>query len=342
MRVLVTGHLGYIGTLLTRMLVEEGYDVCGIDSDLFRRCTFCDGIVNVPTTRLDIRDVGKDALKGFDAVAHLAALANDALGDLDPEITLDVNYRATVRLAELSKSAGVKRFIFSSSCSNYGAAGEEMLTEESPFRPVTAYGRSKVLAEQALSEMATDGFSPTFLRNATCYGVSPRLRFDLVLNNLVAWAVTTGKIHLKSDGSPWRPVAHIEDVCRAFIAALKAPRELVHNEAFNVGRTSENYQIRDLALIVAETLPECSVEFARDASPDKRCYRVNCDKIARTLKDFRPQWDARRGAEELRASFTGKGLSLDEFEGTRYRRVTHLRKLMEDGIVGSDLRYRAQ
>jgi len=342
MRVLVTGHLGYIGTLLTRMLVDEGYEVCGIDSDLFRRCTFCEGIVDVPTICADIRDIGADAVRGFDAVVHLAALANDALGDLDPEMTLDVNYRATVRLAELCKGVGVERFIFSSSCSNYGAAGEEVLTEESPFRPVTAYGQSKVLAEEALSEMAADGFSPTILRNATCYGVSPRLRFDLVLNNLVAWGVTTGKILLKSDGSPWRPVAHVEDVCRAFIAVLEAPTELVHNEAFNVGRTSENYRIGELARIVAETMPQCGVEFADGASPDKRCYRVNCDKIARRLKDFRPQWDARRGAEQLCATFKSKGLALEEFEGTKYKRVSHLRKLMEDGIVGSDLRYRAQ
>jgi nucleoside-diphosphate-sugar epimerase len=337
MRVLVTGHLGYIGTILTRMLVGEGFEVAGIDADLFRRCTFCEGMVNIPTVCKDIRDVELEDIRGFDAVLHLAALANDALGDLNPEVTLAVNYRATVRLAELAREAGARRFIFSSSCSNYGAGGEQMLTEESPFRPVTVYGRSKVLAEQALCDLATDSFSPVLLRNATVYGVSPRLRFDLVLNNLVAWGFTTGEVRLKSDGTPWRPVVHVEDVCRAFMAVLNAPRDLVHNEAFNVGRTSENFQVRDLARIAAETVSGCSVGFAEGASPDERCYRVNCDKIARALQ-FQPQWDARRGAEELHAAYKMEGLDLDEFDGPKYKRIAHLRSLMESGVIGDDLR----
>ncbi|MHC5033578.1 MAG: NAD-dependent epimerase/dehydratase family protein [Planctomycetota bacterium] len=337
MRVLVTGHLGYIGTVLTRMLVSQGFEVVGIDSDLFRQCTFCKGMIDVPTVCKDIRDVQLEDVRGFDAVLHLAALANDALGDLDPETTLAVNYRATLQLAELAREAGARRFIFSSSCSNYGAGGEEVLTEESPFRPVTVYGRSKVLAEQGLSELATDGFSPVLLRNATVYGVSPRLRFDLVLNNLVAWGFTTGEVRLKSDGTPWRPVVHVEDVCRAFIAVLNAPRDLVHNEAFNVGRTGENFQIRDLARIAAETVSGCSVGFAEGASPDARCYRVNCDKIVRAL-EFQPEWDARRGAEELHAAYRTEGLDLDEFEGPKYKRIAHLRSLIESGVVGDDLR----
>ncbi|MHC4788782.1 MAG: NAD-dependent epimerase/dehydratase family protein [Planctomycetota bacterium] len=340
MQVLVTGHLGYIGTVLTRMLVEAGFEVAGIDSDLFRRCTFCEGIVQVPTARKDIRDVELDDVRGFDAVIHLAALANDLLGDLNPRTALEINYRATVRLAELSRKAGVGRFLFSSSCSSYGASGEQMLTEQSPFRPVTVYAESKVLAEGALSQLATDAFSPVCLRNATAYGVSPRLRFDLVLNNLVAWGVTTGKILLKSDGTPWRPLVHVEDICRAFIAILRAPRELIHNEAFNVGRTDQNFQVRDLAQLISEVRPGCRVEFADEAGADARCYRVNCDKIARTLKDYRPQWDVRRGVEQLWEAYQKGGLVLEEFEGPRFRRVKHIRKLIEDGIVGADLHYR--
>jgi len=340
MRVLVTGHLGYIGTVLTRMLADEGFEAAGLDSDLFRRCTFCDGLVDIPTVRKDIRDVEPDDVKGFDAVIHLAALANDPLGDLNPEVTLEVNYHATVRLAELCRESGVERFVFSSSCSNYGSGGREMLTESSPFRPVTPYGWSKALAEQALSSMATDRFSPVFLRNATVYGVSPRLRFDLVLNNLVAWAVTTGRVLLKSDGTPWRPIVHVEDACRAFIAALEAPRDVIHNRAFNVGRTDENFQITDLARLVGEVVPGCHVEFAKGASPDKRCYKVNCDRIKRDLDGFTPQWDARRGARQLYDAYRNHALTVEEFEGPRYQRIGHMRMLIEEGTVGTDLRYR--
>jgi nucleoside-diphosphate-sugar epimerase len=338
MRVLVTGHHGYIGTVLTPMLAAAGHEVVGLDSDLFTACAYGEWHETVPSIRKDVRDVTLHDLEGFDAVLHLAGLSNDPLGDLNPGLTLEINHQASVHLAELAKQAGVQRFIFSSSCSNYGAAGDDFLDESSAFNPVTAYGRSKVLVEQDVSKLASDNFSPTFLRNATAYGVSPFLRFDLVLNNLVAWAYTTGKIYMKSDGSPWRPIVHIEDISRAFLAALNAPIELVHNEAFNVGQTSENYRVRELAQIVAETVPGCEVSFAPDAGPDKRNYRVNCDKIQGVLPEFKPAWTARRGAQELYDSYQHFGLNLDEFEGPRFKRIAHLKELLATNRIDHSLR----
>ena len=340
MRVLVTGHSGYIGTILVPLLLAEGHEVVGLDTDYFEACTFGEGLAEIPAIRKDIRDVKVSDLDGFDAVMHLAGLSNDPLGNLNPDLTGEINHQASVRLALLSKEAGIPRYIFSSSCSNYGAAGQDFVDEESDFNPVTPYGVSKVLVEQDVSKLADDDFSPTFLRNATAYGVSPRLRFDLVLNNLVAWAYTTGLVYLKSDGSPWRPIVHIEDISRAFLAVLDAPRELVHNEAFNVGRTEENYQIREIARLVVDVVPNSRLEFAPDAGPDKRTYRVNCDKIRQVLPGFQPQWDARRGAEELYLAYKETGIDLEEFEGPRYKRVAHIQKLMDEQRLDESLRWR--
>ncbi|MDH3217710.1 MAG: SDR family oxidoreductase, partial [Candidatus Krumholzibacteria bacterium] len=325
MTILVTGHKGYIGTVLVRLLLAKGYEVLGLDSDLYEQCTFGDGLVEVPEVKKDIRDVQPADIDGVDAVFHLAGLSNDPLGDLNPRLTYEINHQASVRLAVLAKEAGIERFVFSSSCSNYGAAGDDLIDEKGAFNPVTPYGESKVLVEKDISKMADGTFCPTLLRNATAYGVSPRLRFDLVLNNLVAWAFTTGQVYLKSDGSPWRPIVHIEDISNAFIAVLEAPKEQVHNQAFNIGRTDQNFRIRELADIVKETVPNCRIEYAEDAGPDKRNYRVNCDKVVQTLPGFKPRWDARQGAKELYDAYQGIGLKLEDFEGPKYKRIDHIR-----------------
>jgi len=341
-RVLVTGSQGYIGTVLTPMLREEGFEVVGLDSDLYERCTFGDPVPDIPFIRKDIRDVEAEDLEGFDAVIHLAALSNDPLGDLNPRLTFEINHEASVRLARLAKKVGIRRYVFSSSCSNYGAAGDKLVDENSAFNPVTPYGEAKVLVERDVSELADDSFSPTFLRNATAYGVSPRLRFDLVLNNLVAWAFTTGLVYLKSDGTPWRPIVHIRDISRAFIAVLKAPRERVHNQAFNVGVNSDNYRIREIAEIVKETVPDCRIEYAEGAGPDTRCYRVDCSKLPRVLPEFKPEWNARKGARELYEAYRRFGLKKEEFEGPTYQRVAHVKELLARGELDETLRWHAR
>lgn len=344
MKVLLTGHLGYIGTVMAPMLRAAGHDVTGYDSDLYRRCTYDFGgaIADVRAIIKDIRDATESDLAGQDAVIHLAGLSNDPLGDLNSQLTYDINHRASVRLAQLAKGAGVKRFLFASSCSNYGLAGEEMIDESGDLNPVTAYGRSKVWAERDIEPLGNSSFCPVFMRPATAYGLSPRMRFDIVLNNLTAWAVAKGLIYLKSDGTPWRPIVHIEDISRAFIAALQAPVQKVFKQAFNVGQTTHNYQIRDIAAIVAEVVPDAHVEIASDGGPDNRSYRVSFEKIARVLPEFNPQWDARRGAKQVYVAFRNSNLTLEEFEGPRYQRIAHIKKLVAEGLLNKQLRQIAQ
>ena len=340
MRVLVTGHNGYIGSVLVPILEGAGHDVAGLDSDLFESCTFGPNGHHVESLKADVRDVEADDLAGFDAVIHLAAVCNDPVGNLNPQATYDINHLASVRVAQKAKEAGVTRFLFASSCSLYGKAGEQMLTENAGFAPVTAYGRSKVLAEQDLSDLADDSFSPTYLRNATAFGASPRLRADVVVNNLVGYAHTTGEILIQSDGTPWRPLVHVEDISNAFLAVLNAPRELVHNEAFNVGASSENYRIRELAEMVEEVVPGSRAAFAEGGGPDKRSYRVDCSKIARVLTDFQPQWTVRRGIEQLYEAYSRNELTFDEFVGTRYLRINRVRELQDAGRLDDELRWR--
>jgi nucleoside-diphosphate-sugar epimerase len=339
-RVLVTGHHGYIGSVLTPLFQAAGHDVVGLDSYLFRGCTFGDDAPEVPAIDTDIRDVEEAQLEGFDAVVHLAGLSNDPLGDLDADRTLEINHLAAVRLAAKAKRAGVTRFLFSSSCSLYGAAGDDLVGEDAPPAPVTPYGLSKIRVEEDLQRLADDDFSPSYLRNATAYGMSPRLRGDLVVNNLVGFAFTTGEVYIKSDGTPWRPLVHIEDIARAFLAVLEAPRDLIHDEPFNVVPPDENYRVREVAEIVESVVPGSRVTFAPDAGPDTRNYRVSSEKIMTTLPAFQPVWTVRLGIDELYAAFARYHLTYEEFTGPRLLRIRRVRDLMERGELDDGLRWR--
>jgi len=336
---MVTGHKGYVGTVMIPMLQAEGYEIVGFDSNLFAEPNFYD-VSEVPYIRKDIRDIESSDVKGFDAILHLAALSNDPLGYFDPEITYSINHYASEKLAKLAKKVGVQRFLLASSCSVYGASEGSMMTEESKPNPITPYGISKLRAEKSISKLADSKFSPTFLRPATAYGVSTMLRSDLVLNNLVGWAYVTGKVFMKSDGTPWRPIVHIEDFSRAFIAVLNAPKDLVHNQIFNVGITEENYQMRDLAQIVVKTVPGSRIEYAKNAGPDKRDYRVDCGKIAHTIPEFKPKWNAQRGARQLyNAIKESEFSSIEEFEGPPQNRIAQINKLINEGRLDKTLRW---
>lgn len=341
MRVLVTGHHGYIGSVLAPYLAAAGHEVSGLDTGYYRGCDFGPDPGEIPGRIADVRDVTADDVRGFDAIVHLAALSNDPLGDLDPSLTEHINGDGTLRVAHAAREAGVRRFVFASSCSMYGASGtDDALNEDAPLRPLTPYAESKVRAEEGLFALAGPDFAPVSMRNATVFGASPRLRLDIVLNNLAAWAHTTGRIRLLSDGTAWRPLVHVRDVAKAALALLEAPEDQIRGEAFNVGTDEQNYLVRDLAEVLAE-VTGCEVEIAEGSSADSRSYRVDFTKLAQAFPELELEWNAERGARELVDAYREVGLTQEDFDGNLYVRLRRLRTLLDAGELDGDLRWRS-
>lgn len=341
MKIFLTGHNGYIGSIMTPVLLNAGHEVVGIDSFYFGDCDLLPAQYTVKEIKKDIRDLTLEDLQGFDAVIHLAALSNDPLGDLKKELTYDINFHASEHLAKIAKEAGVRRFLYSSSCSMYGSSGGSgLVNEQSPLQPLTPYAESKVKSEESIARLADANFSPVFMRNATAYGYSPRLRADIVLNNFVCWGHTTGAIKILSDGTPWRPIVHAEDISYAFLAMLEAPIELVHNQAFNIGSHTENYQVKDLAEIVRQVIPGCKVEYAGDHTPDPRSYRVDFNKFETSLPDFKFRWNAMTGAQYLYERIKEANLTLEQFQGRKYIRLKQIRHLLDTEKLDRDLRWK--
>ncbi len=337
--VLVTGYDGYIGTVLVEKLLTKGYEVRGLDAGYLQGCSLYQSRGPTEVLKKDIRDVNAEDLSGVEAIVHLAALSNDPLGELDPKLTAEINFEASLRLAQLAKAGGIRRFLFASSCSMYGVSIGGAVTEDTAFNPLTAYALSKVKTEEALSQLADDSFSPTFLRNGTAYGLSPKMRFDLVLNNLVGWAMTTGKVKIMSDGTPWRPLVHVEDIADALIAALEARIETVNNQAFNIGQDAENHQVRNVAETVRRVVPGCQVVYSASGEPDARSYRVDFSKVRRLLPAFQPRWSIERGAQQIYEALRGNGLTPDDFQSRRFIRLKQLQHLRSSGLVDAGLRW---
>ncbi|RCJ37763.1 NAD-dependent dehydratase [Nostoc punctiforme NIES-2108] len=336
MKILVTGTEGYIGSLLAPLLIQEGHEVIGLDTGFYKVGWLYNGTkVTAKTLNKDIRHITTEDLQGVEAVVHMAELSNDPLGQLAPDITYDINHKGSVHIAKLAKAAGIQRFVYTSSCSVYGFATEDYVSEESTINPQTAYAKCKALVEQDVKLLADDGFSPTFLRNATAYGASPRMRFDIVLNNLAGWAWTIKEIKMNSDGTPWRPLVHLLDICKAIICTLEAPRDVIHNQIFNVGDTNSNYQVKQIAQIVADVFTDCELSFGKH-DPDNRSYRVLFNKINQNLPGFKCEWDAQRGAQQLYNVFQQIDMDRGIFESRGFTRLKQLEYLIRTQQIDRD------